>query len=78
MAHSVSYCGAVTCPELGANRKWPTQNQSDAIAPNSDMASDVVGARFRCTPLRPGVGHGSVGEKLSEKVRRVAPPLHNV
>ena len=33
-AHSVSYRGAVTCPELGANRKWPTQNRSDAIAPN--------------------------------------------
>jgi hypothetical protein len=44
----------------------------------SGLASDVVGARFRCTPLRPGVGHGSVGESLSEKVRRVAPPLHNV
>jgi hypothetical protein len=42
MAHSVSYCGAVTCPELGANRKWPTQNQSDAIAPNSEVSLRVA------------------------------------
>jgi hypothetical protein len=41
-AHSVSYRGAVTCPELGANRKWPTQNQSDAIAPNSEVSLRVA------------------------------------
>ena len=31
LAHSVSYCGAATCPELGANWKSPAHSQTDAI-----------------------------------------------
>ena len=33
LAHSVSYCLAVTCLELGANRKCPKRSQSDANDP---------------------------------------------
>jgi hypothetical protein len=38
MAHSISYCGAVPCPELGINRKSWADRQNDAIDPERTLA----------------------------------------
>jgi hypothetical protein len=37
MAHNVSYCSAVTGPELGVNRKLPAGSQSDAFDPQATL-----------------------------------------
>jgi hypothetical protein len=49
MAHSFSYCGAATCPQLGVNRKSPAQRQTDAIDPNvwSGRALQAVSPSWR-------------------------------